>query len=279
MIKKALANLLVRKAAVFSGVLAIALAVMGGTLANQYDTETIHSSLQAAFVSENVARKLPAPVAQSYTPSPQGESIFDSLSLVSVAYSDEVIDGQLPGGDRTERDSAYYSNEQDTDLSMAKTNRTIKKSTQADLSEFVYTPDIPLSEELQLFTYEQCVEQDIDYTLVLAVMWRESRFKTGVVNVNRNGTRDSGIMQINDVNKGWLAKELGITDLMDPKQNIIAGTTMLGRLTEKYGEHNALMAYQYGEGGMQRKLSQGVTTNKQIQLVYTKQADFAALLK
>jgi hypothetical protein len=145
-------------------------------------------------------------------------------------------------------------------------------------SGFTFSEEIPLSRELQEYTFAQCRENGLSYELVLALMWRESRFQVTAVGYNRNGTCDNGVMQINDVNRGWLMSELGITDLMDPRQNIAAGTTMLGRLAAKYGEHKALMAYQYGETGMKRKLAQGVTTNDLIRQLYLKRAEFVALL-
>ena len=145
-------------------------------------------------------------------------------------------------------------------------------------SDFVYLPELALSKELQHYTYKKCAEQEVDYTLILALMWRESRFQATAVGYNSNGTSDNGIMQINDVNRGWLAKELGINNLLDPYQNIMAGTEILGRLAGKHGMHNALLAYQYGEGGMRRKLAQGITTNKQIEYLYEKKAEFDAMI-
>lgn len=146
-------------------------------------------------------------------------------------------------------------------------------------AEFVYLPGIPMSYELQAYTFTRCEELSLDYALVLAIMWRESRFQVNAVNLNANGTQDNGIMQINDVNKDWLFQEHGISDLMDPRQNIGAGTAMLAHFIEKYGEHDALMAYQYGETGMQQKFEQGVTTNDLITLVQTKRGEFHSLLQ
>lgn len=143
---------------------------------------------------------------------------------------------------------------------------------------FVYCPTISLSEELQQYTYDKCQEHGLNYTVVLALMWRESRFNASAVGYNSNGTRDNGLMQINDVNKSWLQKEYGITNLMDPYQNIDAGTAMLGAMVAKYGDHDALMAYQYGEAGMKVKQSQGITTNNQIQQLYVKSEEFQELL-
>lgn len=151
--------------------------------------------------------------------------------------------------------------------------------TAPELVDFVYVPEIPLSEEVQQHAYKECQKHDLVYSVVLALMWRESRFDANAVGYNTNGTRDHGVMQINDVNKGWLYQELGIQNLMDPEQNITAGTEMLGRLRAKHGMHNALMAYQYGEQGMLNRLARGVTTNKQVQLLYAKGEEFEQLLE
>ncbi len=133
---------------------------------------------------------------------------------------------------------------------------------------FVYSDKIPMSRELQEYTYKKCEERGLEYELVLAIMWRESRFTTDAVNVNANGTRDNGIMQINDVNRAWLKENLGIDDLMDPYQNIDAGTAMLKRLEEKYGTHKAMLAYQYGEAGMAKKVAGGITTSAATEKAY-----------
>jgi soluble lytic murein transglycosylase-like protein len=148
----------------------------------------------------------------------------------------------------------------------------------AQAGGFVYSDKIPMSYELQEYTYQKCEERGLEYELVLAVIWRESRFDAGAVNVNRNGTQDSGIMQINDVNRAWLSERWGIEDLMDPYQNIDAGTAMLGGLTDKYGAHRAMLAYQYGEAGMARKLANGVTTSAAIEKAYKQREVYKELL-
>jgi len=130
---------------------------------------------------------------------------------------------------------------------------------------FVYLEDIPMSRELQEYTYGRCEELGLEYELVLAIMWRESRFQTDAVGYNSNGTKDNGIMQINDVNREYLEKTYGITNLMDPYQNIQAGTAMLAEYMKQYGDEKAvLMAYHLGEAGMQRKMAEGVTTNSSV---------------
>lgn len=58
------------------------------------------------------------------------------------------------------------------------------------------------------------------------IMWRESRCTPFV----RSRTRDSGLLQINDVNLPWLSSRMGrrITSgaLMDPATNIIAAARL-----------------------------------------------------
>ncbi len=128
-----------------------------------------------------------------------------------------------------------------------------------EASPMFQTYDIDLSEELQNYTFEQCEENGLEFELVLAVMQVESNFKSDLI----SRTNDYGLMQINKVNHGWLKKKLGVTDFLDPKQNIDCGIYMLKELFDKYSdEHKVLMAYNFGEGGMKRNWKKGVRSSK-----------------
>lgn len=117
---------------------------------------------------------------------------------------------------------------------------------------------IPLEAELQEFTYRRCEEKGLDYEMVLAIMERESRFNPTAI----SATEDYGIMQINQCNHEWLQEELGITDFLDAKQSITAGTEILGRLAAKYDDpQKILMAYNMGEAGAGRLWKEGTTTS------------------
>lgn len=119
---------------------------------------------------------------------------------------------------------------------------------------------IPLSNELQHYTYAICLEADIVefYEVVLALMWQESNFRSNII----SKTNDYGIMQINVVNHEWLKKKLGITDFLDPYQNIYAGVHIFASLLKKYKDpHKALMAYNFGEAGAQGYWSRGAYTS------------------
>ena len=116
--------------------------------------------------------------------------------------------------------------------------------------------NIPLADDLQLYTYNLCEEYGITlhYPLVLAVMGHESRYDEKVI----SRTNDYGLMQINKVNHNWLREKLSITDFLDAKQNIHAGVYMLSTYLNKYATVNeALMAYNMGEGGARKQWAAG----------------------
>ena len=130
--------------------------------------------------------------------------------------------------------------------------------------------DIPLSQELQLYTYTKCADLGIEnyYELVLAMMWQESDFKPDTI----SKTKDYGLMQINICNHEWLSEELGITDFLDPYQSIDAGTHIIASLLLKYQDpHKALMAYNYGEAGARSHWNRGTYTSSYSREVAGKQ--------
>ena len=120
--------------------------------------------------------------------------------------------------------------------------------------------DIPLSKDLQLYTYNKCVEYGIPehYELILAMMWQESNYTPDIV----SATDDYGIMQINACNHEWLSDLLGTTNFLDVYQNIDAGTYIISKMLLKYDdEHKALMAYNMGENGAALNWDAGIYTS------------------
>lgn len=124
-------------------------------------------------------------------------------------------------------------------------------------NDFVFTTEIPVTfgEDLQEFTYYLSAAYDIDYTLVLAIISKESSFMPDGI----SSTNDYGLMQINACNHEWLTEELGITDFIDPYENIKAGLFILRGLFEKYDSTSkVLMAYNMGENGASKLWEQGI---------------------
>lgn len=254
MLKRLQANAAAKKTSIFIAAFVVSGILMSSLYAQAPGMAAVPAMAvipygQAAFADPFIRAVQAAVVEIDYPPAADSGLVEEAVILTPVP----AIEPQSPEPER------YYSGTPNAE-------------------GFVYCEDIPLSKTLQQYTWDRCVQMKLDYSLVIALMWRESRFNTDAVGMNVNGTQDSGIMQINDVNKGWLSEKHGITNLMDPVQNIDAGTLMLSGFAGKYGEHGALMAYQYGESGMKQKIAQGVTTNKQIEQLMEKRAYFHGLI-
>lgn len=119
---------------------------------------------------------------------------------------------------------------------------------------FVYTEQIPLAKELQYYSQLMCLQYNLSYEILLGVIDVESDFR---INATSN-THDGGLGQINRVNYDWLEEDLGITDVLDPYQNIRATVHILAGLDTKYDGHEIYMAYNMGDEGS-RKLGASST--------------------
>lgn len=110
--------------------------------------------------------------------------------------------------------------------------------------------DIPLSHELQDQVFAAAEQYGVPPALVFAMMDQESDYRTDLVST----TNDYGIMQINRINHDTLRETLGVTDIMDPAQNIQCGVYMIGKALEKYDGDmtRALTAYNRGDTGARR---------------------------
>ena len=133
--------------------------------------------------------------------------------------------------------------------------------------------DIPMDERLQEYIFYLSEAYDIDFTFVMALIQHGTNFQVGAI----SPTDDYGLMQINSVNHTYLANELGITDFLDPYENVKAGMFILRKLFEKYETpEKVLMAYNMGETGAARLWEQGIFEVNYSKEVLQKQAEYAA---
>lgn len=141
--------------------------------------------------------------------------------------------------------------EESTDIHI--TAQDIEISQPVKLIETYY--HIPLSEDMQDNIMTIANENDIDRLTILAVIAVESDFDQNAV----SESNDYGLMQINACNHANLMDKLELTDIMDPVDNVKAGSYMLGNLKEKYGSIDmALMAYNMGENGAKKLWNAGI---------------------
>ena len=115
--------------------------------------------------------------------------------------------------------------------------------------------DVPLNAETQEFIYYLSYGYYIDFPFVMGLIQQESSFKPNCI----SKTNDYGLMQINTCNHEWLSEQLGITDFLDPTQNIRSGLYILRNLFEKYDDPvKVLMCYNMGEKGAKRLWDKGI---------------------
>ena len=117
--------------------------------------------------------------------------------------------------------------------------------------------DCSLDDETQQMIVEKCKEYDIDFSFAMAVIFKESSFRPEII----SKSNDYGLMQINKINHKSLSEQIGITDFLDPEQNVTAGLYMLNNLFDKYEDPaKVLMAYNMGENGAKRLWNKGIYT-------------------
>ena len=120
-----------------------------------------------------------------------------------------------------------------------------------------YKRDIPLSDELQEYTYHTAQHYTVDYDLILAIMQTESQYN----NIISDNGEDIGLCQINVINAEWLYKEYGLYNLMEEHQNIEACAIILNKLQGQFDdESHVVMAYNLGAGKAQKYIRSGKIT-------------------
>lgn len=112
-----------------------------------------------------------------------------------------------------------------------------------DITEQAPLYDVPLSADLQEHIRQLCDEYGVDMPLVLAIIGQESNYRTGAVGDDGNSI---GLMQIQPRWHQARMDDLGVTDLLDPYQNITVGIDLLAELIETGGTRWAIMAYNAG---------------------------------
>ena len=118
--------------------------------------------------------------------------------------------------------------------------------------------DIPLSEDLQEYIFTECEERGIKPEIVFGMIERETQFQAELIGDNGNSI---GLMQIQPYWHSGRMERLGVTDLLDPFQNVTVGIDYLAELVLKYDGNieMALTAYNAGcTGAYNNYFSRGI---------------------
>jgi hypothetical protein len=116
-----------------------------------------------------------------------------------------------------------------------------------------------LSHEYQDYLYKTLENYGIEeyFKDTVGHCYHESQFNDDII----SSTGDYGLMQINKSNHGWIKKDLGLDNMLDPYQNIEAGVYILSKALEQSdGNYEAaLVIYNTGHAaGSSSTYSKGV---------------------
>ena len=105
--------------------------------------------------------------------------------------------------------------------------------------------DVPLDAELQFHIIGLCEYRGIDPAIVMAMIWKESRFHADSVG---DGGNSLGLMQVQPRWHSKRMEKLGCDDLLDPHQNVVVGIDYLAACISRYDGDvaKALVAYNQG---------------------------------
>ncbi|MHB9144677.1 MAG: transglycosylase SLT domain-containing protein [Symbiobacteriia bacterium] len=110
------------------------------------------------------------------------------------------------------------------------------------------------------YAWDRAAEAGVDPALFVALIDQESGWNARLVHLNTNGTRDWGLVQVNDASLPGLLCATGGHDPLDPRDSIRMGAYKLAYLGRLYGGdadriHRMLTGYNRGEGGLQTWLA------------------------
>lgn len=147
-------------------------------------------------------------------------------------------------------------------VSRGNTSRITAKDLAVDSNFKLY--NINLSADLQRYTYNMCKRYGVNYETFLALMYTESGYNSNAI----SSTNDYGICQINKSNHKYLRNVLGVTDFLNPYDNIKAGVYWISRYYNSWSymrgadeyEYNVLNSYNFGMTSYYRYLNSGNST-------------------
>lgn len=124
--------------------------------------------------------------------------------------------------------------------------------TETEWVEVLPEPDPIVETDIDALIVQIAGEFGLPWELVRAVCWVESGINPNAI----SSTGDYGLMQVSYINHGWL----GLTNPLDPEQNLRAGCTILKTAIENSdGDFTrALMRYNRGDAYAMSQWSQGI---------------------
>lgn len=174
------------------------------------------------------------------------ELVVDALFLIALAV---VIAGLIIVAIiGRSAEAAYEPTTLDT---IAETTEYITEPTKAETIATEATEpitvlyDVPLDYELQLHIISEAVEHDIDPAIIFAMAQKESTYRADAIG---DGGKSYGLLQIRKQCHLKRMKRLGVTDLLDPYQNVTVAVDYLAEQIDRYGGSLAKGLTAYNKG-------------------------------
>ncbi len=144
-------------------------------------------------------------------------------------------------------------------------NRKQKVTVTNIKKEITYIESVPLDAGLQKWTFEYCNKNSISTYLIFALIEKESDYDTDLIGDNGQAF---GLMQIQEQWHQERITRLGITNLMEPKQNITVGIDYLVELFQTGHEVDwVLMAYNGGPAYADRNRDNGTVSSYATEII------------
>lgn len=176
------------------------------------------------------------------------EDVTES-KVIETTDSPETTEETLPEAPRI----VYETTEETAETTVEETVETTSEPETTATVALYY--DVPLDADLQEHIFALCEIYDLDPAVVISVIARESSFRPKAMG---DGGESYGLMQIK---KKWhisRMERLGVTDLLDPYQNVAVGIDLLAELL-RYGDSLewALMCYNGGYSYADKRMASG----------------------
>ena len=186
--------------------------------------------------------------------------LLSVLAGVIIGYSVAQLENMVvstptvPESVEPQKTTGHKMAGQAVELTEEMAAESLEMSAVAVSLSYVYF-DVPLDEDLQRYIFEVCDEYEIDPTIIIAMIFKESTYRDWLIGDSGNSF---GLMQIQERWHRERMRDLGVTDLLDPYQNVTVG---IDYFTELYNYHQGLewtlMAYNGGVSYANRMAGQG----------------------
>ena len=205
---------------------------------------------------------------------PENRKDEQYIKDISEAFSEEVVEAVMKDISNEEIADTLVENKDFWEDVKAVTEEDVRKDlgTYYDAQGYKFL-DILLSKNLQAFTQEQCIDYDVPYELVLALMESESSFREDigsekVLGGEEGGPRYYGYMQLSADNCNK-ASTIYALDAHTPEGNIEMAVLILSGYLEKYDNdwEKAIMAYKGGEGYADSMIANNKVSDSAIAVV------------